>query len=40
MIAPVERRKLANHATTVSRDWKFAKTWLYQELRGEQRLTP
>ena len=25
---------------TVSRDWKFAKTWLYQELRGERRLTP
>jgi RNA polymerase sigma factor (TIGR02999 family) len=23
---------------TVSRDWKFAKTWLYQELRGERRL--
>ena len=22
---------------TVSRDWKFAKTWLYQELRDERR---
>jgi len=24
---------------TVSRDWKFAKTWLYQELRDDRRRT-
>jgi hypothetical protein len=24
---------------TVSRDWKFAKTWLYLELRNERRRT-
>jgi RNA polymerase sigma-70 factor, ECF subfamily len=24
---------------TVTRDWKFAKTWLYQELRDERRST-
>jgi len=27
-------------ADTVSRDWKFAKTWLYRELRDARRLAP